>query len=383
MNAQAFSYAEYLVVFATFIYGFVATQFLTGWSSMISRRKEIVISKEHLAWTLFSFILFIDIWWGSWKRTEKVVESIQYFYLSLLSPVIFYFLAIYLFPNLSKTDVADLRKYLNSIFKKIVVVFLLLFFSFFLSSFAFGDLLSEDSLFNTVAVILLAVQYFTSSKIIRRSILSIGGILLGVHITLLALRGQDTEIINGFSLVEYLTVFITFIYGFVASRFLIGWGTLLVNIKETILSNEYLGWTLLVFGVVITIWWNSYVRGPFLAYNIVNFIISLLVPIMIYLFSAVMFPLETIRAGHLNLREYFGSHRKIIFGMIGLIMFSNLIVGFVLEGGGLFTATSIVRMLAIAIAGFAVITTRRWFQQSLLLFGWVIYLTYVGYLISQ
>jgi hypothetical protein len=262
-------------------------------------------------------------------------------------------------------------------------VFLLLFFSFFLSSFAFGDLLSEDSLFNTVAVILLAVQYFTSSKIIRRSILSIGGILLGVHITLLALRGQDTEIINGFSLVEYLTVFITFIYGFVASRFLIGWGTLLVNIKETILSNEYLGWTLLVFGVVITIWWNSYVRGPFLAYNILNFIISLLVPIMIYLFSAVMFPLETIRAGHLNLREYFGSHRKIIFGMIGLIMFSNLIVGFVLEGGGLFTATSIVRMLAIAIAGFAVITTRRWFQQSLLLFGWVIYLTYVGYLISQ
>ena len=359
----------------------MATQFLAGWSSIITRRKELKVSKEHLAWTLFSFLLFIDVWWGSWAKTEKVISGIHFFYLSLLSPVIFYFLGLYLFPNFLKTDVYDLRRYLDATFRKIVAVLFLLFVSFFIRGVAFGDLLAEDSIFNIAAILLLAIQYFTMSKFLRRSILIVGGLLLVIHIMLLRNRGQDYEIIKGFSLVEYLTVFITFIYGFVASRFLIGWGTLLLNIKETIMSKEYLGWTILVFGVVMTIWWNAYARGQFISANILNFILSLFVPIMIYLFSSIMFPLEIIRAGHLNLKEYFGNHRRIIFGMIGLIMFSNLVVANMMEASDFISVVNAVRILAISIAGFAVLTDRTWYQRSVLILGWSVYLGYVSYLI--
>ena len=88
-----FSPAEYLTTFTTFIYGYVATQFLAGWSSMITHRKSIILSKEHLCWTIFSFILLIDIWWTSWRKTEIIDTDNLIFYSTLITPLIFYFLS--------------------------------------------------------------------------------------------------------------------------------------------------------------------------------------------------------------------------------------------------------------------------------------------------
>src|SRR5690349_16300938 len=128
-----FSPAEYLTTFTTFIYGYVATQFLAGWSSMITHRKSIILSKEHLLWTIFSFILLIDIWWTSWRKTEIIYTDNLIFYSTLITPFIFYFLSHLLFPDLDELLGNNLKTYLTPAFRKVMVAFGCLFLSFLLS----------------------------------------------------------------------------------------------------------------------------------------------------------------------------------------------------------------------------------------------------------
>src|SRR5690348_1531592 len=113
------SFAEYLVIFNTFVFGYVATQFFTGWSSVISQREKLIISVEHLAWTIFAFVLLTDIWWGSWAKTSRIVEHNYYFFVSLLSPIVFYFLSVFLFPHPEHYSKDDLVTYLSHRFRRI------------------------------------------------------------------------------------------------------------------------------------------------------------------------------------------------------------------------------------------------------------------------
>src|SRR6187401_2784086 len=118
------SFAEYLVIFNTFVFGYVTTQFFTGWSSVISHREKLVISVEHLIWTIFAFVLLTDIWWGSWSKTSRIVEYNFYFYISLMSPIVFYFLTVFLFPDPDDYSTGDLVTYLSHAFRKITFLFL-------------------------------------------------------------------------------------------------------------------------------------------------------------------------------------------------------------------------------------------------------------------
>src|SRR5690242_1783648 len=97
---ESFSEVEYLSIFTAFIFGYVATRFFSGWSAMINFRHAIKFSKEHLAWTLLTFGLLIDVWWGSWIKGNLITRQTTY-YVSLLSPIIFYLLSILLLPPLS------------------------------------------------------------------------------------------------------------------------------------------------------------------------------------------------------------------------------------------------------------------------------------------
>src|SRR5688572_29431346 len=151
------SFAEYLVIFNTFVFGYVTTQFFTGWSSVISHREKLVISVEHLIWTILSFILLTDIWWGSWLKTARIVEHNFYFYVSLLSPSVFYFLTVFLFPDPDHYSEGDLITYLQTAFKRIVLVFLLLFLSFLAGSLVFGNVLGADMYFNLAGVACSAI----------------------------------------------------------------------------------------------------------------------------------------------------------------------------------------------------------------------------------
>ena len=114
--------------------------------------------------------------------------------------------------------------------------------------------------------------------------------------------------LNSFTIVEYLSVFTAFIYGYVATRFFSGWGAM-INFRQSIkFSKEHLLWTLLIFGLLIVNWWGSWIKGNFIHQTLLYYI-SLLPPIFFYLISVLLFPpLSDDR--FLDLRNHYYSIRK-------------------------------------------------------------------------
>jgi hypothetical protein len=365
------SFAEYLVIFNTFIFGYVATQFFTGWSSVISHRNEMTISKEHLAWTIFAFALLTDIWWGSWSKTSRIVEHNYSFYISLLSPTVFYFLVAFLFPDYPQSSVKDLGVYLSSEFKRISFVFFLLFLSFFVGGLAFGNLMASDNYFNAAGASCSILLYFYRPVWLRRTVLVSALTLISVHIIFRASYIPGHQVM-GFSFVEYLTVFITFIYGFVAARFLYGWSLILKNFRDIPCSREYIGWTALAFALMMDIWWNSWRRGSFIEASIVNFILSLSVPLMFYFFSAAILPVELLHSGRTNLREFFEQHRVPIFVLLGLILAFNTTLANMAASTPVTTAENMVRFTSITFAVIAIFFRHKWFHRAVLATGWLL-----------
>lgn len=364
------SFAEYLVIFNTFVFGYVTTQFFTGWSSVISHRNEMVISKEHLGWTIFAFILLTDIWWGSWLKTGRIVEHNYSFYISLLSPVVFYFLTVFLFPDYHHSSFKDLGVYLSGEFRKIAFVFFLLFLSFLVGGMVFGYVMAVDNYFNIAGAGCSVLLFYYRPVWLRRSILIAGAALLLLHIGLRTKYVPGHQVL-GFSFVEYLTVFITFIYGFVASRFLHGWGVILKNFRSIPCSREHIAWTLLAFGLMMDIWWNSWRRGAFIESSIINFILSLSVPLMFYFFSAAIFPVELLTSGRTDLREFFEKHRVPIFVLLGLILFFNFLLANMATPMAISGLENLIRLAAIGLAVAGVFYRNRLFHRAVLMMGWM------------
>jgi hypothetical protein len=363
----SFSFAEYLVTFYAFIFGVVTTQFFSGWSLFITHRKELVISKEYLAWTFFAFLLLIDIWWASWIKTEKIILDNYLFYFSLISPAIFYLLTSFLFPTLNKLINRDLRMYLSDNLKNIAALFLMLFISFLAGDFVFGDMLKSDLIFNMIAIGVSIILYLYRPFWIRTTLLLLGICLLIYHLALMNTNEPNFRAVLGYSMLEYLTVFITFIYGFVASRYLNGWAMLLNNLNHIRISKMHLAWTFLAFGLMMDIWWNSYTRGIFMERNVLNFILTLSVPLMFYFLSAVLFPLELLKGTYYDFKIFFEEHKRSFSLLMGLILLSNIIIANMAESTLLLTIENFIRLGGILLSlGAAIVESKRLHQVVLI-----------------
>ncbi len=182
-----FSPAEYLTTFTTFIYGYVATQFLGGWSSMITHRKSITFSKEHLVWTLFSFVLLINIWWTSWRKIEVIANDNLLFYSTLITPFIFYFLSHLLFPDLDHLLGNDLKIFLTPAIRKMMIALAFLLLSFLLSDLLFSKHPPQNIFFNLIGIALAVVlAIFPEALVLRRIILTVAFGLLVTQLYLLS-----------------------------------------------------------------------------------------------------------------------------------------------------------------------------------------------------
>lgn len=57
-----FPFADYLLVFISFIVGYVVTEFFSGWGSMIRHRQKIKPYWLHLFWTINFFFQLMENW---------------------------------------------------------------------------------------------------------------------------------------------------------------------------------------------------------------------------------------------------------------------------------------------------------------------------------
>lgn len=365
---ESFSIIEYLSVFTAFIYGYVATRFFSGWSAMINFRQAIKFSGEHLAWTLLTFGLLIDVWWGSWIKWSDIRNHLPLYYLSLLSPIIFCLISIILFPPLSDDRFLDLRTYFNSMRRRNYLAFIALFVYFLIEDFFFETLVIADIYFNVLAIIFAVMGYFLNSRLMNRFILGVAWVMLIAHIAILP--SITVTSIDGFSLTEYLTVFIAFIYGFAASRFFSGWGMMITKFDRITFSKEHIAWTLLAFGLLMDFWMGSWEREGYIALNINYFILSLILPMIFYVVVAVSFP--AVKNGEqIDLRAFYQSHKKLIYGLMALAIFINGVIANTMEEISLINNENIFRMIGIGLALTAAFSQKQVMERIVLVLGWV------------
>jgi hypothetical protein len=369
---DTFTIVEYLSVFTAFIYGYVATRFFSGWGAMINFRNSIKFSKEHLFWTILTFGLLIDIWWGSWIKGNFIHNHLLY-YISLLPPLVFYLISVILFPPLSDDKFLDLKSYFDRIRRRNYLLVIGLFFTFEFGRHFFKQHVIADMYFNLSAIGFAMVGYFSKSKIIHYGILAAGCVMLVTHIILQEPVGEVT--IENFSLTEYLTIFIAFVYGSIASRFFSGWGSMISRFERITFSRDHLLWTFLTFGMLLDFWTGSWPREKFITLNIQYFILSLSMPIAFYALTSVMFPV--IRNGNsIDLKAFYKSHRKIMFLLFAITMLANGVTANLMEQK-LLDLENVFRVVALALTILALLTTRAIIERFVLIFGCIMLIVHV------
>lgn len=369
VRTDSFSIVEYLSIFTAFIYGYVATRFFSGWAAMINFRKSIRFSEEHLVWTVLTFGLLIDVWWGSWIKGNFISRHMALYYLSLLSPLILYVVSVILFPNFNDNRFHDLSVYFDRVRKRNYLVFIVLFLSFEAGRYYFKEENITDLYFNVAAIACAGVGYFSKEKVIHYIILAAGSVLLISHITAQQPLHADLGTEENFSLTEYLTIFIAFIYGSIASRFFSGWGIMISQFDRINFSKDHFAWTLFAFGLLLDFWTGSWPRERFISLNINYFILSLLVPIVFYVQTAVIFPV--IKNGDtIDLREFFRTHKKLIYLLFGITIVANGITANLMEQRWT-DVENLFRIGALILALFGVFT--RWIavEKMVLVLGWI------------
>ncbi|MEL7005089.1 MAG: hypothetical protein AAFN93_20470 [Bacteroidota bacterium] len=178
---NGFTHTEYLTVFSAIIFGYVGSEYFQGWGALIRNRRIIKISWTHLAWTIFSFLLFIQNWWGIWPRIKYINESLFYFMYSLVPIFIFHIISVILFPNFDKIDKLDLKEYFYDNTRWLFSIFAIYFVITITSSFVYVDLgnVLIQNIIRSIGVILAAsAAYFNRNKTLHLIFLIIGFIAL-------------------------------------------------------------------------------------------------------------------------------------------------------------------------------------------------------------
>ena len=73
---EGFSQVEYLTVFNAIVFGVIASEFFSGWGSMVRHRQTIKMYWFHLSWSVFAFLTLINNWFGDWPRTADINDNI-------------------------------------------------------------------------------------------------------------------------------------------------------------------------------------------------------------------------------------------------------------------------------------------------------------------
>ncbi len=129
--------------------------------------------------------------------------------------------------------------------------------------------------------------------------------------------------INGFSRVEYLSVFVALLYAFSVAEFFFGWSRMLRNRDSITFSADHLIFTGIYFWILIINWYTLWPRIVYLSEGFLYFIITILPVIIIFLTSVFLFPdFDKIK----DLKEYFDKHFNTIIFLFTAFILSNVII---------------------------------------------------------
>ena len=127
--------------------------------------------------------------------------------------------------------------------------------------------------------------------------------------------------IGGFSQVEYLAVFITILFGVVASEFFIGWGNLLRNRKTNKIYWLHLLLTTFSFLNLTQNWYGIWPRTSYINHSFVYFFYSMVPMLIFHLITVALFP-NSEESKHVDYKEYYEKNVRLLFVLY--VMFFSL-----------------------------------------------------------
>ncbi len=96
---EGLSQIEYLLIFNAIVFGAIASEYFSGWGSMLRNRELVIFSPVQFVWSVYAFLLLVQNWFAIWPRSEYINDGLVFFYFSLLPMLLFYLISVVLFPQ--------------------------------------------------------------------------------------------------------------------------------------------------------------------------------------------------------------------------------------------------------------------------------------------
>ncbi|MDH5397978.1 MAG: hypothetical protein OEX02_07520 [Cyclobacteriaceae bacterium] len=370
-----FSKVEYLTIFSAIIYGIVAAEFFYGWGSLFKRDYKNV-SIFYLGWSVLEFAFLIDVWWGSWIRTSKLSGAIGYYMLALTTPVLFYLIAVLTFPGKDSPHKFDVHAYFVERFPKFMFLFFLTLMSALFNSWVFHDYVFLKG----ETIIILIASFFTMGGFFWPNYSRAVALLIAAWILLLGhavfLNPEFPENLNTqFSHREYLTIFVAIIYGYVATTFFEGWGSLIRNSKLSEIHWYHLIWTIFAFLLLVDMWWSSWQKIELLTENIGYFVSSLVSPLIFYFLGITLF--MKVKEINKPVGVHFKLSSPLIFRLFALILLVNIFSSVLFVEHALFDSKNSFRLIGIIFALIAAYKKSWRIQTAVLVIAWILYFGHI------
>ena len=160
------------------------------------------------------------------------------------------------------------------------------------------------------------------------------------------------KIIEGFTHIEYLTVFMAIIFGYVGAEYFQGWGALIKNRRHLKPYWQHTAWTIFAFLLFIQNWWGVWPRTKLINESIFFFIYALVPIFIFYLISVILFPdfKSKDEKYTVDMKTYFYSNTKFFFGLFAVYFVFTIVSSFVYPDIGNVFVQNMIRLLGVGLA---------------------------------
>lgn len=148
--------------------------------------------------------------------------------------------------------------------------------------------------------------------------------------------------IGGFSQVEYLAVFITILFGVVASEFFVGWGNILRNREHNKPYWLHLALTIFTFLTLIQNWYGIWPRTYYINHSFAYFFYSMIPMLIFHLISVALFP-STGTEEKLDYKSFYEKNTQLVYILYAIYFISTISSSFIYEDKGDTLTQNIIR----------------------------------------
>lgn len=191
--------------------------------------------------------------------------------------------------------------------------------------------------------------------------------------------GKMPSEIGGFSQVEYLAVFITILFGVVASEFFVGWGNMLRRREHSKPYWLHLILTSFSFLTLIQNWYGIWPRTYYINHNFLYFFYSMVPMLTFHLITVALFP-SVDGDKKIDYKLYYEKNVRLLFILYAIYFTLTISSSFVYVDKGNIVAQNILRscgvVFSLCIAYFYKV---RWLQ---IVFAIVSYLALFQFILS-